>query len=231
MQFSRLIALIGTNAYETLVSKTILIAGLGGVGSFVFEALLRSGIKSLIIVDHDTFDITNCNRQLGATLATVGQKKVDVASSHARLVHPEASIQALNLFIDDSTIQPLFEHKIDYIVDCVDSMQAKLLLIQYAAMHHIPIVCSMGFANKLHPEKIKIAKLNQTSVCPLAKELRRRVKQAGIALNPDVVYSEETPILSHTEGLKLASSSFTPSTAGLLMASVVVNHFIQGGTS
>jgi tRNA threonylcarbamoyladenosine dehydratase len=228
MRFQRFIALIGPEAFESIQAKTVLVAGLGGVGSYVFEALVRSGIKTLVIADHDCYDITNLNRQLGATQPTIGLAKVDVCEENAKAINPDIEIVKHRVFIDQTTIHSLFLRPIDFIVDAVDSIDAKLLLIQVAEELNIPIVCSMGFANKLHPEQILIKRLNQTSICPLAREVRRRCRAAGISSNPFVVYSEEPPIASQIPGVQLGSTSFTPSAAGLILASHVINTFLGG---
>lgn len=231
MQFGRFIGLIGQNAFDFLQQKKIFLAGVGGVGSYVFEALVRSGIKQITIVDQDTYDMTNLNRQLNATLDTVGQAKVDVCKEHAIRIHPEIAIQAIQTSINDHTISTFGLENYDYIIDCIDTLSAKVLLLQEASKHHIPIIHSMGFANKLHPELIRIAKLNQTSVCPLAKEFRRRVRLLDSSLNPDVVYSTEIPLACQIDSLRLASSAFTPSSAGLLIASHVINQLLKESQS
>ncbi len=231
MQFGRFIGLIGQDAFDSLQQKKIFLAGVGGVGSYVFEALIRSGMKQITIVDQDTYDITNLNRQLNATLDSVGRAKVEVCKEHASKIHPEAFIQAIQTSINDRTISTFGLQDYDYIIDCIDTLSAKVLLLQEASKHQIPIIHSMGFANKLHPEMIRIAKLNQTSVCPLAKEFRRRVKLLQANLNPDVVYSTEVPLVCQIDSLRLASSAFTPSSAGLLIASHVINQLLKESQS
>lgn len=227
MQFQRFIGLIGFEAFQSLQQKKLFLAGLGGVGSYVLEALVRSGFLHITIVDQDTYDISNLNRQLNATLSTVGKEKVFVCQEHARSIHPEIHIQAIHTSICEETIAAFHLETYDYIIDCIDTLSAKVLLLQEASKHAIPIIHSMGFANKLHPELIRIGKLNQTSVCPLAKEFRRRVKLLNPTLNPDVVFSTETPLACQIDHLRLASSAFTPSTAGLFIASHVINQLLK----
>ena len=226
MRFARLTALIGKEASINLSHKTVLVAGIGGVGSFALEGLVRSGIGTLIIIDNDVVDITNINRQLIALDSTIGMKKIDVAQKRLQDINPLVKVITKAIFIDATTIDSVFDRSIDFVVDAVDNMMAKLLLLQKASELKIPIISAMGFGNKMHPELIKITTLNKTSVCPLAKTMRQKVKAMELPDDTPVVFSTELPILPIDPLVKIGSSSTVPSTAGLMMASYVINSFI-----
>ncbi len=227
--FGRTHALIGEEAMKKLHRSCICILGLGGVGSYAFEALVRAGIGKLIIVDHARVDITNINRQLIALSSTVGQYKTEAAYSRALEINPEVIIECHNLFIDETNIESCIPDCVDYIVDAIDSVQAKLLLAEFSKRRSIPLISCMGTGNKLHPEKLRISDITKTSVDPLARVMRTELKKRGIG-NLEVVWSDELPILKGDElpidksGRKVpASISYVPSAAGIMIASVVVN--------
>ncbi|MDD3126076.1 MAG: tRNA threonylcarbamoyladenosine dehydratase [Candidatus Izemoplasmatales bacterium] len=226
MRFSRFTALIGSMTYQNISNKTVLVAGIGGVGSFALEGLARSGIGTIVIVDNDIVDETNSNRQLLALHSTIGLRKVDVAKKRLLDINPDIKVISKAVFIDETTIDSVFDLPIDFIVDAVDYVNAKLSLLKKANQLQIPIIAAMGFGNKLHPEMIKISLLSETSICPLAKTMRQKVKAAGLSLDTPVVYSQESPLLPTDTAVKIGSSSTVPSTAGLLMASYVINSFI-----
>jgi tRNA threonylcarbamoyladenosine dehydratase len=227
MRFQRFQALVGTQSIQQLHRKSVMVVGLGGVGSFAAEALARSGIGHLILVDHDVIDITNINRQLIALEETIGLSKVEVMKTRILAINPEAKVTAIKTFFDDSTMEEILALNPDFIVDAIDSMHSKLLLISTAVSRKIPIIASMGFACKLHPESIELSTLQKTEMCPLAKEIRYRFRKAGLTLNIPVVYSKEIPIESKDDAIKLGSSAFVPPVAGLMMASYVVNQIIS----
>ncbi len=227
MRFQRLEALIGADNLQLLHQKTVLIAGIGGVGSYAAEAIARSGIGTIILVDHDVVDATNINRQLIALDETVGRKKVEVMAERIKQINPMAVIVPLCLFIDATTIESLFSLKPDFIIDAIDSVPSKTLLIETAVAKKIAIIASMGFARKMHPEKIELTTLAKTETCPLAREIRYRLRRDGVKLDIPVVYSIETPIESKLDSVRLGSNAFVPSTAGLIMASYVINQIID----
>ena len=213
--FSRTIGLLGEESFANLQNKTIFIAGLGGVGGTAFEALVRTGCKKFIIVDRDIVAYSNLNRQLLYVEKDLNKSKVDVAKSRALSINPEIEITAIQ---DD--IKNIGEIKADFIVDCIDDVNAKIYLIKYAIEHNIPLITSMGMANKMDPSKIKIASLNKSTVDPLAKKVRYELKQAGVDYsNVICCYSDETP---KKDGNKLHSLMTVTSTAGLHIANYVV---------
>ena len=227
MRFQRLQALIGADKLSELKSKSVMICGIGGVGSFAAEALVRSGIGHIILIDADVVDITNINRQIIALNSTLKQPKVDVMAARIKDINPDALVTPLNLYIDELTIDQLLEYHPDFVVDAIDSIASKCLLISSCLNKQIPIISSMGFALKLHPELIQITKMAKTETDPLAKEVRYRLRKMNVSLDFPVVYSKELPKISTIESVKLGSSAFVPPVAGLMMASYVVNQFIE----
>lgn len=213
--FSRTIGLLGEESFTRLQTKTVFIAGLGGVGGTTFEALVRTGVKKFIIVDKDVVQLSNLNRQLLYVQSDVDKSKVEVAKSRALSINPEVEIIAIQ---DD--IKNIGDIKADFIVDCIDDVNAKIYLIKYALEHNIPLVTSMGMANKMDPSKIKISSLNKSTVDPLAKKVRYELKQAGIDYsNVTCCYSDESP---KKDGNKLHSLMSVTSTSGLHIANYVV---------
>lgn len=229
-QFERSNLLISKENTSLLGSKTILLCGLGGVGSYVFEALVRMGIGNFIIVDNDTINITNLNRQLIATHSTIGMLKVEVAKNRALDINKNIKITALPLFINNNNINELFNFQIDYIIDAIDNVQAKLLLIEKASELNIPIISSMGTGNKLDPTKLKITDIQKTEYCPLAKVMRYELRKRNIK-HLKVLSSTEIPqkiTAKDNEGKNIIGSvSFVPSVGGLLIASEVINSLIN----
>lgn len=228
MRFARFEALVGLQAAEAIAQKTVLVAGIGGVGSYVCEALARSGVGTLVIVDPDVVDISNLNRQLWALDSTIGRLKVTVAQERLNDINPALRVIAFPVFLEASNIEAIFDRRIDFVCDAIDSLDSKVLLIRQARKKGIPVVSSMGFAKKLHPERIKIGLLKDTSVCPLAKTMRTKVKASGMDLSVPVVWSDEVPVVGSRED-GLPSCATVPSVAGLLMASYVLNTFLEAG--
>ncbi len=225
MRFNRWQNLIGEEKLALLKHKTVMIFGLGGVGSFAFEAIVRSGVGKLIIIDYDKVDVTNINRQLLALESTIGEYKTDVAKTRGMQINPEATILAYPVKADEHTVPDLLDMNPDFIIDCIDDIEGKLNIIEQSQKHDIPVISSMGFANKLHPEMTKITSMAKTSVCPLAKALRKRLNAKNVSLDFPVIYSTETPIKVVNRDV-LGSSAYCPSTAGLYIASYVINKLI-----
>ena len=225
MRFNRWANLIGEDKLNLLKHKEVMIFGLGGVGSFAFEAIVRSGVEKIIVVDFDKVDITNLNRQLLALESTIGMYKTDVAEQRAKDINPEIRVLSYPVKANRHTIPDLMDMDPDFIVDCIDDIEAKVLIIEQAQRRDIPFISSMGFANKTHPEMTRIATLAKTNVCPLAKTLRKRLKDEGISLDFPVIFSSETPKKT-VEKEVLGTSSYCPSTAGLYIASYVINKMI-----
>ncbi len=226
MRFDRLINMIGEDKFYSLSKKRVIVFGLGGVGSFAAEALVRSGINTVYVMDYDQVDITNINRQLVALGSTIGQYKTDVFTKRAKDINPNIKIVGYKIKADRVSIKEVLDQGFDFVLDCVDDIFAKLELARYCLKEKVPFIASMGFANKFYPELIKVAKMNQTKVCPLAKSLRKKLKDADISLNFDVVYSEEKPTDTLDQKV-LGSNAYCPSVAGLIMASHVINKLIE----
>lgn len=225
MRFERFVELIGKDTFEQLRHKSVVIFGLGGVGSYVAEAIARSGIERIIICDFDLVEASNINRQLLATDSTTGMLKTEVMEQRIKDINPNARILTYPVKATNEIIHEIVSLKPDYIADAIDDIDAKTYLIKTAIKEDIPIISSMGFANKLHPEQIKISTLNKTSVCPLARTMRKKLKLEGVTLNFPVVYSLETPIKTYHKDA-LGTSPYVPSVAGLVMASYIINRMI-----
>ena len=230
-QYSRTELLTGAEGLEKLRGATVIVFGVGGVGSHCIEALARSGIGHLILVDNDTVSLTNINRQSIAYHSTVGKYKTQVMKERIRDIDPEIVVETAELFVLPDNMEQLFVgRRIDYIVDAIDTVTAKIALVQYAGEHGIPIISSMGTGNKLHPELFEIEDLSRTSVCPLCKVMRKELKARGIT-HLKVVYSKEKPIdisgreTGEDKGMRRSvpgSISFVPPAAGLLIAGEVI---------
>lgn len=221
--FSRTELLIGKENIEKLRDKKVAIFGLGGVGSFVTEGIIRCGIKNLILVDNDEISPSNINRQLYALQSTIGKKKTDLAKERCLDINPLANIQTFNLFYLEETQNQIDLSDCDYIIDAIDTVSAKLLLIENAKKLNVPIISSMGTGNKLNPFAFQIADIFKTSVCPLARTMRYELKKRGYnsktLKNLKVLFSTEIPASSIRPP---ASISFIPSVAGLMIASEVI---------
>lgn len=219
--FERTINLIGTDNFNKISNLNILLVGLGGVGSFVFESLIRAGVNNLTIVDYDVVTLSNINRQLVANINTVGRKKIDVAIEHAKEINNKININALDIKITSENINNL-KNDYDFIVDACDSIDAKISLIKFAKEHNIKIISSMGMGNRIKPQNIKISSLNKTINDPLAKKLRNILRKENINLNIPVVFSEELPIKKDA----INSIVTVPSIAGIYITSYIINSVI-----
>ena len=222
-QFQREEMLIGKEKLEKLKKSTVIIYGIGGVGSFVCEALARAGIGHLILVDFDKVDITNINRQIIATYSNIGKLKTEVMKERISDINPEAIVETYNNEEVKIKEETLITEKIDYIADCVDTISTKIKLIQEADYKKVPIISSMGTGNKLDPTKFEVSDVYKTSVCPLAKVMRKELKKRQIK-KLKVVYSKEEPhkVKEETNKKTPASISFVPSVAGLIMAGEII---------
>lgn len=224
MQFQRTEILIGQENLTKLQNSKIIVFGIGGVGSYVVEALVRAGIGEISIVDFDKVDITNINRQIIALNSTVGKKKIDVMKDRILDINPNIKVHTYDTFISSDTINEFDFSKYDYVVDAIDNVTGKLLIIEKCKEHNTNIICSLGTANKLDPSKLLISDISKTHTCPLAKVVRLELKKRDIK-HLDVLFSTELPIKSDNK--TLGSISFVPSSAGLLIASKVINNLIN----
>ena len=232
-QFSRTELLLGPEAMQRLRGARVAIFGIGGVGGYVVEALARSGIGALDLIDHDTVSITNINRQIIATLDTVGQYKVDVARKRIHSIHPDCDVKAFRTFYLPDTADQFDFTQYDYVVDAVDTVTGKLMLIEQAKKCGVPIISSMGAGNKLDPTAFQVADLFETDIDPLAKVMRKECRKRGID-HLKVVYSKEKPLKpsgpidEQTERRSLPGSvAFVPSAAGLIIAGEVIKDLIR----
>jgi len=227
-QFSRTELIIGKDGIEKLNKSKVAIFGLGGVGSFVTEGLVRAGIGNFILVDKDVYELTNLNRQLYATKKTIGKPKVEVAKERILDINPKASIETLQKFFMPDT-KDFFDDSINYIIDCIDTVTAKIELVVRAKNKNIPIISCMGTGNKLDPTKFEIDDIYNTSICPLAKVMRKELKARNID-GLKVLYSKEEPIKQNKQidgKLVPGSISFVPSVAGLIISGEVVKDIIR----
>lgn len=229
-QFKRTEMLIGENALNKLKNCRVAVFGIGGVGGICAEALVRSGIGTLDIIDNDIVDITNLNRQIIATHKTVGKNKVDVFEKRAKEINPEVIINKHNFFFSKDTSSLFDFRNYDYVIDAIDSVSSKLELVLKSQEANTPIISSMGTGNKLNAADLEVTDIYKTSVCPLARVMRYELKKLGVK-KLKVVYSKEEPIKSAVDenGKSVpASSSFVPSAAGLIIAGEVIKDLIKG---
>ncbi|WLD92203.1 tRNA threonylcarbamoyladenosine dehydratase [Alkalihalobacillus sp. AL-G] len=244
-QFSRNELAIGKEGLNVLENSTVAVLGVGGVGSFSAEALARSGVGRLILVDKDDVDITNVNRQLPALLSTVGQPKVDLMKERIADINPECKVEALKIFYTEETYEQFFEYPLDYVIDASDTITYKIHLMKECLKRNVSIISSMGVANKMDPTRLKIADISKTSYDPIAKVIRTRLRKERIHKGIDVVYSDEKPVKIKEEvrqdivpdentGIRKAkmppsSNAFIPSMSGLMMAGYVINMLLEKG--
>lgn len=221
--FNRLELIIG-NKIDLIKNKTILIIGLGGVGGYALESIVRSGIGKVIIVDYDIVDKTNLNRQILSLNNNIGLKKVDVAYKRIKEINENCEVIRIDERITETNIDILFKEKIDYIIDACDTVETKKELIRQCLNRKIKFISSMGTGNKLDPTKLEIIDIRKTSYDPLSKKLRKMVKDERIREKIMVVSSTEQPIKTNTK--IIGSTSFVPAVAGLLCASYVINDII-----
>lgn len=222
---SRTVGLTGEEAFERIRSASVLVFGLGGVGSYVCEGLARAGVGRLGLVDSDVVTESNINRQLVADYETLGQPKVDVEEERIRKVTPDCKVDKYNLFYlpDSEEATQIDFSKYDYVVDAIDTVSAKLDIIQRAKEAKVKVISSMGTGNKLDNTRFEVCDISKTSVCPLAKVMRKELRNRGIK-DVKVVYSKEEPVKSMEDGGKRvpASISFVPSVAGLIIAGEII---------
>lgn len=229
-EFSRTRMLLGEVGVDKLKNSKVLVFGVGGVGSHCIEALARSGVGTLILVDHDTVSLTNINRQVVALHSTIGRQKTEVMRERILDIHPGAQVQALNTFVLEENAGDLITEDLDYVVDAVDTVTAKLAIAEHCNRTGIPLISSMGTGNKLNPSRFRIADIYETAVCPLCRVMRRELKKRGIP-KLKVLYSDEQPVdtkavqTDEDAGEKRSipgSVAFVPPVAGILIAREVI---------
>lgn len=229
-EFARTELLIGEEGMRKLRNASVMVFGIGGVGSHCVDALARSGVGRLILIDNDTVSLTNINRQSIAFHSTVGRYKTEIMKERIKDIDPTIEIETHEMFVLPDNMEELFIDKPDYIIDAIDTVTAKLALVELALKKNIPIISSMGTGNKLHPELFEITDLSKTSVCPLCKVMRKELKARGI-YHLKVLYSKEKPIdisgkdTGEDKGVRRqipGSISFVPPVAGIMIAGYVL---------
>ena len=231
-RFSRTELLLGPRAMQRLKNARVAVFGIGGVGGFTVEALARSGVGALDLIDHDTVSLTNLNRQIIATEETIGRYKVDVAAERVHSINPDCVVRTYRTFYLPDTADQFDFHQYDYVVDAVDTVTGKLLLIEQAKACGTPVISSMGAGNKLDPTAFRVADLYETDICPLAKVMRKECRKRGID-HLKVVYSREKPIAPQgpvqeetTRRSLPGSIAFVPSVVGLIIGGEVIKDLI-----
>ena len=223
-QFERSELLLGSDSTNILKQKKVAVFGVGGVGSYALEALCRAGVGELCLVDSDRYQKSNMNRQLHATLDTLGKLKVEVAKERILKITPQCTVETKPVFFDENTDFDF--KKYDYIVDAIDSVKSKTLLIKLAKQNGVNIISSMGAGNKLDPTAFRVADIYETSVCPLARVMRKRLKAEGVD-SLKVVFSAEAPIIPTDKTDIPGSVPFVPSVAGLIIAGEVIKDLVN----
>ena len=223
---SRTELLIGKDNIQKLANSKVIVYGIGGVGSFVVEGLVRAGVENIILVDNDVIAPSNLNRQIHATISNIGKLKVDCMKERILSINPKVNVETYIPQNIENGEETLIDNTIDYVIDAVDTITTKLILIQEAKEKQIPIISCMGTGNKLDPTKFEIVDIYKTSVCPLAKVIRKELKKRGIQ-DLKVLYSKEEPIKHDMESRTPASISFVPSVAGMIIAGEVIKDIIK----
>ena len=243
--FARFSMMVGEDGIEKLKNSRVIVFGVGGVGSYTVEALARSGVGQITMVDFDEISESNINRQLHSLRSTIGKSKIDVMKDRILDINPDCKVELVKRLVYDDVDEVLGNNKYDFVVDAIDVIGSKINLIEYCAKNNINIISSMGFGNKMHPEMIEIAKIKNTSVCPMARTIRSILKKKGIT-NVPVAFSKEIPVQPNKSELfkeelptefrennKIprkttpGSNSFVPGTAGLVLASYVVRKLLE----
>ncbi|OXM86808.1 tRNA threonylcarbamoyladenosine dehydratase [Paenibacillus rigui] len=242
-QFSRTELAIGPEGLNVMRNSCVAVLGVGGVGSIAAEALARTGVGRIILIDKDVVDITNINRQVHALLSTVGQPKSDLMRDRIKEINPECDAVSLRMFYTEETYEKLFEYPLDYVIDASDTVSYKIHVIKQCLQRKIPIISSMGAANKMDPSKFQVGDISKTTVDPLARVIRHKLRKEGIKKGVKVVFSTEEPIKPRADVTQKivpenapdirkaqqppASNAFVPPVAGLIAVSVVVKDLLD----
>ncbi|MFD0871169.1 Molybdopterin-synthase adenylyltransferase [Chlamydia abortus] len=242
-QFSRTELAIGPEGLDVMKRSTVAVLGVGGVGSFAVEALARTGVGRIVMIDKDVVDITNVNRQLHALLSTVGRQKTELMKERIRDINPDCDAVALQMFYTEETYEKLFEYPLDYVIDASDTISYKIHLIKQCLQRKIPLISSMGAANKMDPTRFQVADISKTTMDPMARVIRQKLRKEGITKGVKVVFSTEEPVRPREDVTKQivpenapeirkakqppASNAFVPPVAGLIMVSVAVRDLLK----
>ncbi|WP_150266556.1 tRNA threonylcarbamoyladenosine dehydratase [Paenibacillus tepidiphilus] len=244
-QFSRTELAIGPEGLDILKNSTVAVLGIGGVGAMAVEALARTGVGRIILIDKDSVDITNVNRQIHALTTTIGQKKADLMVDRVKLINPEIEAIALNMFYTEETYEELFKYKPDFVIDASDTIIYKIHLIKECLSRGIPMISSMGAANKMDPTRFRVADISKTEMDPIARVIRQKLRKDGIKKGVKVVFSTEQPVKPRVDVTEQivpadapdrrkakqppASNSYVPPVVGLIMVSVAVKDLLEAG--
>jgi tRNA A37 threonylcarbamoyladenosine dehydratase len=244
-QFSRTELAIGPEGLDVMKNSTVVVLGIGGVGAIAAEALARTGIGRLILIDKDVVDITNINRQIHALTTTVGHPKADLMRDRIKLINPECDVISMRMFYTEETYEEVFAHHIDYVVDASDTISYKIHLIKQCLERKIPIISSMGAANKMDPSQFRVADISKTSMDPVARVVRQKLRKEGIKKGVKVVFSTEEPMKPREDVTQQivpanapeirkakqppASNAFVPPVAGLIMVGEAVKDLLEIG--
>ncbi|MVO99630.1 tRNA threonylcarbamoyladenosine dehydratase [Paenibacillus lutrae] len=242
-QFSRTELAIGPEGLNIMKGSTVAVLGIGGVGAIAAEALARTGVGRIILIDKDVVDITNVNRQIHALTTTVGQPKAELMQERIKLINPECDAIALRMFYTEETYEQLFDYKPDYVLDASDTISYKIHLIKECLARKIPMISSMGAANKMDPTKFQVADISKTTMDPIARVVRTKLRKEGIKKGVKVVFSTEEPKKPREDVTQRivpenapeirkaqqppASNAFVPPVAGLIMVSVCVKDLLE----
>ncbi|MBR4618639.1 MAG: tRNA threonylcarbamoyladenosine dehydratase [Bacilli bacterium] len=223
--FQRFIELYGIENYKKIKHSTVLVLGLGGVGGYVVESIVRCGVGTVILVDNDTVDVTNINRQLIANYDTIGMKKTDCFKERIKSINPKCNVKTITKFINEDNYLELFKEKIDFIVDAIDSVKTKEIVIKYALENDIRIISSMGTGNRENPSDLRIMDISKTTGDPIARLIRKYLRDNKISKKLPVLCSLELPMKKIDK--IIPSNSFVPSSAGLLIGSYVIKELMK----
>jgi len=228
-RFSRTSLLIGHDKLKKLLTSTVYIAGLGGVGGYAFEAIVRAGIGTVHVIDFDIVDISNCNRQILASDSTVGMPKVDVACHRAQDINPDIIIHKHHIQITPDNVETLFQSHVDFVIDAIDDVAAKVALIEYLHTHTIPFISCMGAARAFDPLSLRISDISKSQYCPLARVIRKRLKEREIYKGVPCVYFHEERQSNRSDSVNMSlpgSLSYMPGIMGLAAAGFAIKHLI-----
>jgi tRNA threonylcarbamoyladenosine dehydratase len=242
-QFSRTELAVGEEGLDLLKNSTVAVLGIGGVGSIAAEALARSGVGRIIMIDKDVVDITNINRQIHALLSTVGKPKAELMKNRIADINPECDAIALKMFYTEETYEELFQYPLDYVLDASDTVSYKIHLIKECLKRKIPVISCMGAANKMDPSRFQVADISKTTVDPIARVIRQKLRKDGIHKGVKVVFSTEEPLLPREDITQKivpenapeirkaqnppASNAFVPPVAGLIMVGAAVKDLLK----
>ncbi|MCU6711136.1 tRNA threonylcarbamoyladenosine dehydratase [Paenibacillus sp. J5C_2022] len=242
-QFSRTELAIGPEGLQRMKDSTVAVLGIGGVGSIAAEALARTGVGRIILIDKDVVDITNINRQIHALTTTVGEPKADLMRDRIKLINPECDVISLRMFYTEETYEQLFSYPLDYVLDASDTIVYKIHLIKQCLERGIPVISSMGAANKMDPSRFQVADISKTHTDPIARVVRTKLRKDGIKKGVKVVFSDEEPIKPREDVTQRivpdnapeirkaqqppSSNAFVPPVAGLIMVSVAVKDLLE----